>query len=121
MDAGSGGRLTAGMDRLSQSPVFRGRLFLILLVVNVLFALVSGLILVWVGIERMDSNYFINLERSRFREKMELNVKLHVERERLLSPYELRARAQKYGMKQPAPGQIRRLDVGRPAPPARRP
>ncbi len=112
MDAAAEGRLAAGMGRLSQSPVFRGRVFWLLLALNGMLAVACCFILVWVGIERMDSNYFINLEHNRFREKLELNAKLHVERERLLSPYELLNKAQKYGMKQPVPGQIRRLEIG---------
>lgn len=104
-------RLAAGMERLSQSAIFSGRGWALALVFNILFAAVCLLTMVWVNIERMDISYFINLEHGKFREKQELHAKLNVERDRLLSPYELRLKAQKYGMKQPAPGQIRRLDL----------
>ncbi len=71
-----------------------------------------GFILVWVSIERMDINYFINREQVRLREKQSLHGKLLVEKERLLSPYELRIKAEKLGMKAPKPGQIRRIELG---------
>ncbi len=102
-------RLAGEMKRNSQSRVFKGRGWSLCLACNIMLAAVCCLFLVWAGIERMDINYFINLEQHRYREKMELNVKLQVERERLVSPYELLKKAQEYGMKQPLPGQIRRL------------
>ena len=40
-----------------------------------------------------------------------MRAKLEVERDRLLSPYELRLKADQYGMKEPRPGQIRRMQV----------
>ena len=52
---------------------------------------------------------FINIQRSELRERQGLRAKLEVERDRLLSPYELRMRADQFGMTEPRPGQIRRL------------
>ena len=40
-----------------------------------------------------------------------LRAKLEVERERLLSPYELRRRAEEFGMREPRPGQVRRMEI----------
>lgn len=104
-------QLAEGMDRMSKKPFLQGKTWSFLLSVNILMAVVLSFILVWVSIERMDINYFINLERSRLREKQSLHGKLEVEKERLLSPYELRLKAEKLGMKAPAPGQIRRMDL----------
>ena len=43
------------------------------------------------------------------RERRALRAKLEVERERLLSPYELRLKAEKLGLGEPKPGQVRRM------------
>lgn len=104
--------LSRSLSGLSQSRFLRGRTWSFLLSANILAAIVLGIILVWVSIERMDINYFINLEQVRLREKQSLHGKLLVEKERLLSPYELRIKAEKLGMKAPKPGQIRRIDLG---------
>ena len=45
------------------------------------------------------------------RERRALRAKLEVERERLLSPYELRRRAEEFGMREPRPGQVRRMEI----------
>lgn len=71
---------------------------------------VMGLILVWSGIERTDTTYFINIAQNEVRERQILHGKLQVEKERLVSPYELRRRAEGFGMKEPAPGQVRRME-----------
>lgn len=113
-------QILQGVDRMSKKPFLQGKTWSFLLSVNILMAVVFSFILVWVSIERMDINYFINLERSRLREKQSLHGKLEVEKERLLSPYELRLKAEKLGMKAPAPGQIRRMDLSRHAPAARK-
>ncbi len=70
-----------------------------------------GLILVWTGIERTDLTYFINIAQNDVREREALRAKLSVERERLVSPYELRIMAQKFGMREPAAGQVRRMEL----------
>lgn len=102
--------------RMSGARFLHGRSWYFLLSVNILLAIVLSLTLVWVSIERMDANYFINLERAKLRDKQSLHAKLEVERERLLSPYELRINAERLGMKAPEPGQIRRMDLKRPGP-----
>lgn len=85
--------------------------WLILLVVEILALPVMGLMLVWSGIERTDTTYFINIAQNEARERMALHAKLEVERERLLSPYELRRRAGEFGMHEPKAGQVRRLEL----------
>ncbi len=107
-----GSNIAKGMGRLSHSNFLQGKTWYFLLSVNILLAVVLSLILVWVSIERMDINYFINIERVKLRDKQSLHGKLMVEKERLLSPYELRVKAEKLGMKAPKPGQIRRIDMG---------
>ena len=69
------------------------------------------LVLVWSNIERMDTTYFINIAQNTMRERRALRAKLEVERERLLSPYELRRRAEEFSMREPKPGQIRRMEA----------
>ena len=91
----------------SAREVLAGRGWLLPLALLVLIAVVSSLTLVWLSIERMDLTYFLNIQQSELREKEGLSAKLEVERERLLSPYELRQKAEQLGMKEPRPGQIR--------------
>lgn len=83
---------------------------LALLVLEALAIPVIGLVLVWTGIERTDTTYFINIAQNEVRERQMLHAKLEMERDRLLSPYELRRRAEEFGMKEPRPGQIRRME-----------
>lgn len=86
----------------------RGWLFLLCL--EALAIPVMGLVLVWSGIERTDTTYFINIVQNEAKERQTLHAKLEVERDRLLSPYELRRRAEEFGMKEPKAGQIRRME-----------
>ena len=118
MSGGTGGSDGTGatLASVSRTRFLHGRSWYFLLSVNILLAIVLSLTLVWVSIERMDTNYFINLERANLREKQSLHGKLEVERERLLSPYELRVNAERLGMKAPEPGQIRRMDLKKPIP-----
>lgn len=88
-----------------------GRTWLLFLSLGVLAGVIMSLLIVWVNIERMDMTYFINIQRSELRDKQALRAKLEVERERLLSPYELRQRAERFGMTEPKPGQIRRMQI----------
>lgn len=85
--------------------------WLILVLLEILSISVMGLMLVWSGIERTDTTYFINKALNEVREREALHAKLEVERERLLSPYELRRRAEEFGMKEPRAGQVRRLEL----------
>lgn len=88
-----------------------GRGWLLVLAWGILACMAMGLVLVWVNIERMDTNYFINIAQNTLNERKSLRAKLQVERERLLSPYELRRRAEEFGMKEPKPGQVRRMQL----------
>ncbi len=88
-----------------------GRGWLLALVLGLLSCMVMGLVLVWSNIERMDTTYFINIQQNTVRERRALRAKLEVERERLLSPYELRRKADEFGMREPKPGQIRRMEL----------
>lgn len=90
-----------------------GRGWLAVLALELLGLPVMGLVLVWSGIERTDTTYFINIAQNEVRERQSLRAKLEVERERLLSPYELRRRAQELDMHEPGPGQVRRMDKPR--------
>ena len=89
----------------------RSRSWLVLVALELLAIPVMGLIQVWSGIERTDLTYFINIVQNEMREKQALHAKLEVERERLLSPYLLRQKAEEFGMHEPAPGQVRRLEL----------
>lgn len=85
--------------------------WLILFVLEILALPVMGLALVWSGIERTDTTYFINIAQNEVRERQGLHAKLEMERDRLLSPYELRKKAEEFGMKEPKPGQVRRMEL----------
>lgn len=87
------------------------RSWLVLLAVMTLFIPLMGLALVWSGIEKTDTTYFINIAQTEARERQILRNKLEVERDRLLSPYELRRKAEQFGMKEPRAGQIRRMEL----------
>lgn len=88
-----------------------GRGWLLLLAIETLAIPVMGLVLVWSGIERTDTTYFINIAQTEARERQTLAAKLETERDRLLSPYELRRRAEEFGMKEPRAGQIRSMEL----------
>lgn len=96
-------------EKPQKKPSRKGWLWLVLL--EALGIPVMGLILVWSGIERTDTTYFINIAQNEARERQILHAKLQVERERLVSPYELRKRAEQFGMREPRPGQVRRLEI----------
>ena len=107
-------QLASRVRKVADSPLFTGWRWSLCLGINIAIAAASGLYLVWAGIEMTDYTYFINVEESHYNERREMHAKLQVERDSLLSPAELRAKAQKYGMKEAAPGQIRRLDPVQP-------
>ncbi|WP_165175986.1 hypothetical protein [Desulfovibrio sp. ZJ369] len=88
-----------------------GKGWLLVLALGLMACMVMGLVLVWSNIERMDTTYFINIAQNELRERRDLRAKLQVERERLLSPYELRRRAEEFGMREPRPGQVRRMEI----------
>lgn len=105
------------MKKLSVGLPFRGqgraqtRSWLFLLALGLLACMTMCLILVWSNIERIDTTYFINIAQNKLQERKALRAKLEVERERLLSPYELRRKAEELGMKEPRPGQVRRMEA----------
>jgi cell division protein FtsL len=82
----------------------------VFIVFGILSGLVMGLVMVWSNIERMDVNYFINQLQASVRERQEHKAKLEMERAFLLSPNELGRRAAALGLRQPSPGQVRRMD-----------
>lgn len=94
---------------VSRPRISRGWIFVVAL--ELLAIPLMGLVLVWSGIERTDTTYFINIAQNEARERQALHAKLEVERERLLSPYILRQRAAEFGMHEPAPGQVRRMEM----------
>lgn len=85
--------------------------WLLVLTLEIIAIPVFWLALVWSGIERTDTTYFINIAQNEVRERQTLHAKLEVERERLLSPYLLRQRADEFGMREPVPGQVRRMEI----------
>ncbi|MDR0816290.1 MAG: hypothetical protein LBN28_02695 [Desulfovibrio sp.] len=88
-----------------------GRGWILALALELLTGMVMGLTLVWSNIERMDTTYFINILQNEFRERRDLRAKLEVERGRLLSPYELRRKAEEFGMREPRSDQVRRIEI----------
>ncbi len=107
-------QLAQRVRKVADSRLFTGRCWTICLSVNIVFAAICALTLAWAGIETRDLSYFINIEGLRYNEKKEIHAKLQVERDSLLSPAELKAKAQKFGMKESVPGQIRRLELAQP-------
>ncbi len=85
--------------------------WLLTLILEIIAIPVFGLVLVWSGIERTDTTYFINIAQTEVRERQALHAKLAVERERLLSPYILKQRAEEFGMHPPEAGQVRRMEI----------
>lgn len=92
------------------APKRSGKSWLLISVMFVMFLVVMGLILVWSNIERMDTKYLINRAQNELNERRAHRAKLEVERERLLSPYELKRKAQEFGMREATADQVRRLD-----------
>ena len=86
-----------------------GRGWLLFLMIGIMSLIAMGLVMVWSNIERMDTTYFINIAQNTLNERRAHRAKLEVERERLLSPYELKRKAQEFGMREAAATQIRRL------------
>ena len=83
--------------------------WLLIIAMSILTSMVMGLVMVWCNIERMDTNYFINIMQADVRDRQAHRAKLEVERERLLSPHELGRKAESFGMHLPRPGQVRRM------------
>lgn len=103
-------KLSVGLPFCGQGKV-QTKSWLLLLALGLLACMTMCLILVWSNIERIDTTYFINIAQNKLQERKALRAKLEVERERLLSPYELRRKAEEIGMKEPKPGQVRRMEA----------
>ena len=88
-----------------------GRSWLLVLGLELVSLLLMWLALVWSGIEKADITYSINLAQNKVKERMALHAKLEVERDRLLTPHELRRKAAALNMQEPAPGQVRRMQL----------
>lgn len=97
--------------RKNQPKPKSGRGWIVAIAIEILAGLAMLLLLVWSGIERTDTSYFINKAQNEARERQILHAKLQVERERLLSPYELRRKAEEFGMHEPKAGQVRRMEI----------
>lgn len=82
----------------------------LVLALNILFTCIVFLSTVWCNIDRTNVTYAINSLQEQVREHREHHSKLEVERAHLLSPYVLESKAHAFGMHQPRPGQIRRMD-----------
>lgn len=94
----------------TSTPKRGGRGWLLGFVVLVMSLIVMLLIMVWSNIERMDTTYAIKKEQNTLNERRALRAKLEIERDRLLSPYELKRKAQEFGMREATANQVRRLD-----------
>ena len=94
----------------TSTPKRGGRGWLLVFVVLVMFPVVMLLIMVWSNIERMDTTYSIKQKQNTLNERRALRAKLEIERDRLLSPYELKRKAQEFGMREATANQVRRLD-----------
>ncbi|NLY40567.1 MAG: hypothetical protein GX055_02950 [Desulfovibrionales bacterium] len=80
------------------------------LVLMFVLAIILGLSLVWVNIERVDSAYALkSLERT-YQDKQDQHSKLLIERQYLLAPATLRERAEKAGLHSPRREQIRMIE-----------
>ena len=76
--------LAPRLARYGGQAGLRGRTWMLVLALNILMAVVMSIVLVWLNIERMDTTYFINIQRSELREKQGLRAKLEVERKLLI-------------------------------------
>ena len=74
-------------------------------------ALVLGMSLVWVNIERVDLAYDLQKMQVRLSAKQELTSKLEVEHNNLVSPSMLRRFAAHHGLHSVGPGQMRKLEA----------
>ncbi len=86
------------------------------LVLSLALAMLLGLGLVWLNIERVQLAYDMRRLELEARELGGLVDKLGIERANLLAPYNLRRKAPEYGLRPAKTGQIRRLEPVRPGP-----
>ncbi len=78
---------------------------------SLISAMVLGLTLVWVNIERVDMAYGLKKLQVELDGKQSHASKLATERDKLLSPYRLRELAEGLEMRPAMPGQIRRIHI----------
>lgn len=72
-------------------------------------ALILGLAVAWINIERLDLAYELKQLQTELEQKNDLQAKLEVERMNLLSSSRLRGLAEENELRQAEPGQIRML------------
>lgn len=103
----------SGLNRPPQNPSGGGssRGWFLFLVLSILLSLVTGLVLVWLSIERADSAFRIGQLQTEVERRIALKAKLEVERDKLLAPYELRRKAEALQMHEAKAGQIRKLTL----------
>ncbi|WP_462324632.1 hypothetical protein [Desulfoplanes sp.] len=73
------------------------------------FAVLLGMALVWVNIERVDLSYGLQKMQATLSQKEELSSKLEVERNNLVAPARLRHAAQEAGLYAADSGQMRKI------------
>lgn len=83
--------------------------WLLILILSLLCSLITGLVLVWLSIERTDKAYTLRQMYLQLEERRVLKTKLEVERDKLLAPYILSKKALELQMQEARAGQIRRL------------
>lgn len=103
----------SGLNRVqpSTSGGNSSRGWFLFLVLSILLSLVTGLVLVWLSIERADSAFRIGQLQAEVERRIALKAKLEVERDKLLAPYELRRKAEALLMHEAKAGQIRKLSL----------
>lgn len=78
---------------------------------NLVVALVLGIALVWLSIERIQIGYAQRKLVTERQELLALVDKLKAERNNLVSPYALHGKAEAFGLQHARPGQFRRLEA----------
>ena len=79
------------------------------LVISMSILVALALTLTWLNIERTKLAYRARVLQNDMARIVDLNAKLSIEREHLLSPYELRKKAERMRLGPAQPGQIRRM------------
>ncbi|MBQ4132501.1 MAG: hypothetical protein IJD04_02045 [Desulfovibrionaceae bacterium] len=76
---------------------------------SIVFALILGLLVVWLNIEQVDMAYNLKKMRQQVDQSRNLTAKLEVERDNLISPYRLSKEAERMGMRPAESGQQRKI------------
>lgn len=85
----------------------------LMLIVSILFSVMMGLAIIWLGIDQGDTAFVIQKIQKQTDAARAHVAKLEVERDSLLSPYVLGQTAEQLGMSMADPGQIRRIETAR--------